>query len=158
HQAHDAVSPASRGTKAAAVYRLRIPAGGSSTIRLRLADNDVGLGKDFDRIFSKRKKEADEFYAGVIPAGLSTDAANVMRQAFAGLLWSKQFYHYVVRQWLEGDPQQPAPPAERLQGRNKDWGHLYNADVISMPDKWEYPWYAAWDLAFHCIPLALVDT
>jgi hypothetical protein len=158
HQVRGAVSPACRGTRAAAAYRLRVPAGGTVAIRLRFADKDAGLGKDFDRIFAKRKKEADEFYSTVIPSGLSADAANVMRQSFAGLLWSKQFYHYVVKQWLEGDPQQPPPPAERLQGRNKDWGHLYNADVISMPDKWEYPWYAAWDLAFHCIPLALVDT
>jgi hypothetical protein len=158
NQIQGAVNPAHRGTKAAAVYRLRIPSGDSVTIKLRLADRDGGIGKDFDLIFAKRKKEADEFYATVIPSDLSADAANVMRQSFAGLLWSKQFYHYVVKQWLEGDPQQPVPPAERLQGRNKDWGHLYNADVISMPDKWEYPWYAAWDLAFHCIPLALVDT
>jgi len=111
-----------------------------------------------DGILGTRKREAEEFYASVIPTTLSADARNVMRQALAGMLWSKQFYHYVVRDWLEGDPAQPAPPRERKNGRNADWGHLYNADVISMPDKWEYPWFAAWDLAFHCIPLALVDS
>src|SRR5215813_5360695 len=107
-------------------------------------------------MFAQRRQEADEFYAGVIPAALSPDAKSVMRQAFAGLLWSKQFYHYDVRTWLDGDPAGPPPPAGRRQGRNRDWRHLYNEDVISMPDKWEYPWYAAWDLAFHCVPLALV--
>src|SRR5262249_11328814 len=101
--------------------------------------------------------EADEFYATVIPAELDEDARNVMRQAFAGVLWSKQYYHYDVREWLSGDPDQPPPPAERVTGRNHEWKHLNNADVISMPDKWESPWYASWDLAFHCIPLALVD-
>ena len=108
-------------------------------------------------MFKARSAEADEFYATVIPPDLSDDARNVMRQGFAGMLWCKQFYHYVVKQWLEGDPGNPPPPPERLNGRNHDWTHLYNSDVISMPDKWEYPWYAAWDLAFHCISLALVD-
>ena len=101
--------------------------------------------------------EADEFYETIIPSTLSPDATNVARQAFAGLLWSKQYYHYVVKHWLEGDAAQPAPPQDRQHGRNREWTHLYNSDVISMPDKWEYPWYAAWDLAFHCVPLALVD-
>jgi hypothetical protein len=105
-----------------------------------------------------RRREADEFYGEVIPASLSDDARNVARQAIAGLLWSKQYYHYVVKDWIEGDPAQPAPPVERARGRNHQWTHLYNSDVISMPDKWEYPWYAAWDLAFHCVPLALVDS
>jgi Mannosylglycerate hydrolase MGH1-like glycoside hydrolase domain/Glycosyl hydrolase family 63 C-terminal domain len=108
-------------------------------------------------VFEARRHEADEFYADVLPDTLSQDARTVARQAFAGLLWSKQFYHYEVRQWLAGDPRQPSPPGGREWGRNREWTHLYNADVISMPDKWEYPWYAAWDLAFHCIPLALVD-
>jgi hypothetical protein len=112
----------------------------------------------FDLVFAQRQLEADEFYAEVIPHSLSEDARAVMRQSLAGMLWSKQFYHYVVRDWLQGDAQQPAPPAERQQGRNHQWRHLHNADVISMPDKWEYPWYAAWDLAFHCLPLALVDS
>ncbi|MGH7408385.1 MAG: MGH1-like glycoside hydrolase domain-containing protein, partial [Candidatus Methylomirabilales bacterium] len=116
------------------------------------------FGPDFDRTFAERQREADEFYGTVIPRDLSADAQGVMRQAFGGLLWSKQFYHYVVKDWLEGDPAFPAPPTERRGGRNREWTYLYNADVISMPDKWEYPWYAAWDLAFHCIPLALVDS
>jgi len=116
------------------------------------------FGRELDRTFSQRVKEADEFYETVIPGHLSADARTVMRQSFGGLLWSKQFYHYVVKDWLEGDPNQPAPPDQRKNGRNREWGHLYNADVISMPDKWEYPWYAAWDLAFHCVPLALVDS
>jgi hypothetical protein len=112
----------------------------------------------FDALFAQRQLEADEFYAEVIPHSLSEDARAVMRQSLAGMLWSKQFYHYVVRDWLQGDPRQPAPPSEREHGRNHQWRHLHNADVISMPDKWEYPWYAAWDLAFHCLPLALVDS
>jgi hypothetical protein len=112
----------------------------------------------FDEAFHRRQHEADQYYETVIPQDLSPDARNVMRQAFAGLLWSKQFYHYVVRDWLAGDAGHPRPPESRKRGRNKDWGHLFNADVISMPDKWEYPWYAAWDLAFHCVPLALVDS
>jgi hypothetical protein len=113
---------------------------------------------DFEKVFAERKKEANEFYSEIIPQSLSDDAKNVQRQAFAGMLWSKQFYHYVVKDWLAGDYSQPAPPDERKNGRNSDWKHLFNADVISMPDKWEYPWYAAWDLAFHTIPLALVDS
>jgi hypothetical protein len=116
---------------------------------------DFGAG--FDELFARRKKEADEFYASRIPTELSEDAKLVMRQAFAGMMWSKQFYHYDVRTWLDGDPAGPAPPKERSQGRNHDWTHLYNDDVISMPDNWEYPWYAAWDLAFHTIPIALID-
>jgi hypothetical protein len=151
------VNPARQGTKASVHYNLSLGAGETITIRLRLTDRDRSLGKDFDRVFAKRKGEADEFYETVIPAELTADARNVMRQSFAGLMWSKQFYHYVVREWLDGDPGQPPPPEQRRNGRNREWCHLYNADVISMPDKWEYPWYAAWDLAFHCIPLALVD-
>jgi len=127
---------------------------------MRLADSDfkeTNAFAAFDKTFSLRKDEADEFYATVIPQDLSADAQNVMRQGFAGMLWSKQFYHYVVKDWLQGDPGTPSPPQERQSGRNHQWTHVYNADVISMPDKWEYPWYAAWDLAFHCVPLALVD-
>ena len=158
----DAVAPEQIGTKAAAHYELTVPAGDTVTVRLRLSDIDFSGVTDaafegFDRIFEIRQKEADEFYATVIPQDLSPDAQNVMRQGFAGMLWSKQFYHYVVGQWLKGDPGNPPPPPQRNSGRNKEWPHLYNADVISMPDKWEYPWYAAWDLAFHCLPLALVD-
>ena len=159
----DAVNPAKEGTKAAANYLLNVPANNEITIRLRLAKKKPTKIRsrkdfsDFDKIFSNRQKEADEFYAEIIPSKLSADAQNVMRQAFAGMLWSKQFYHYDVEKWLEGDANQPKPPAARKKNRNSEWRHLNNADVISMPDKWEYPWYAAWDLAFHCIPIALVD-
>src|ERR1044072_589164 len=160
--AKDAVNTDERGTKAAAHYPLTVGPGETVTVRLRFTDKDMVAPEnsfaDFDRIFKERQREADEFYSTVIPQDLSVDARSVMRQSFAGLLWSKQFYHYVVKQWLEGDSNQPAPPDERKKGRNHEWSHLYNADVISMPDKWEYPWYAAWDLAFHCIPLALVDS
>ncbi len=157
----DAINPRRTGTKGAAIYRLEVPAGETVTLRLRLADQEPAMftpfGRRFNSIVSARRREADEFYDGILPATLSADAKRVARQAFAGLLWSKQYYHYVVKDWLEGDPAQPAPPAERHHGRNREWTHLYNADVISMPDKWEYPWYAAWDLAFHCVALAVVD-
>jgi mannosylglycerate hydrolase MGH1-like protein len=156
----DAVNPEGVGTKVAAYYRQTLAPGRSAVTRLRLSNTPIPgdpFGKDFDVVFGQRVQEADLFYETVIPRKLSEDARNVMRQAFAGLLWSKQFYHYYVRRWLEGDPGCPPPPAERLRGRNHEWRHLYNEDVISMPDKWEYPWYAAWDLAFHMIPLALVD-
>ena len=115
------------------------------------------LGAEFEAVFDARRREADEFYAEVVPDKLSPDGRQVMRQAVAGMLWSKQWYHYDVQRWLDGDPAGPPPPAARLTGRNRRWRHLYNEDVISMPDKWEYPWYAAWDLAFHCVALALVD-
>ncbi|HSE03096.1 MAG TPA: glucosidase [Methylomirabilota bacterium] len=156
----EAVNAAREGTKAAAHYRLRLGSGETASVRLRLSNTPPHgdcLGSEFEALFAQRLREADEFYATVIPAPLDVDGRSVMRQAFAGLLWSKQFYHYYVRRWLQGDPTQPAPPRERLEGRNHEWTHLYNEDVISMPDKWEYPWYAAWDLAFHCVPLALVD-
>ncbi|HKQ99088.1 MAG TPA: hypothetical protein VJT09_00365 [Pyrinomonadaceae bacterium] len=162
--AREAVNPAQKGTKAAAHYLLTVDPGETKTVRLRFAPaealprNASVFGTGFDGIFSEREREADEFYARVIPQSLGPDARNVMRQSLAGMLWSKQYYHYVVEQWLKGDPASPPPPAERWEGRNHNWTHLYNADVISMPDKWEYPWYAAWDLAFHCIPLALVDS
>jgi hypothetical protein len=154
----DAVNADLVGSKVAAHYRLTVPAGANITVRLRLADTPApALGPDFEAVFASRIREADEFYATVIPAGLSADARGVMRQAFAGLLWSKKFFHYDVRRWLEGDPAGPPPPVSRHTGRNREWGHLYNADVVSMPDAWEYPWYAAWDLAFHMIPFALID-
>jgi len=156
-----AVNPKRFGTKASAHYRTTLEAGASVTLRLRLTDATVSadsLGPEFDKIFAQRLKEADEFYASVVPPELSEDGRNVMRQAFAGMMWSKQFYHYVVKQWLEGDPGQPPPPENRFGGRNHEWTHLYNADIISMPDKWEYPWYAAWDLAFHTVPIALIDS
>jgi hypothetical protein len=161
HRAVEKVNPEHKGTKASAQYRLTIPAGGEVSVRLRLTPSDLsaeGAFANFDNAFALRRREADEFYETVIPQNLSDDARNVMRQGFAGMLWSKQFYHYVIKDWLQGDPGNPSPPGERKSGRNRDWPHLYNADVISMPDKWEYPWYAAWDLAFHCIPLALVDS
>ncbi|MCW5981954.1 MAG: glucosidase [Bryobacteraceae bacterium] len=159
--AADAVNPARRGTKAAARYRLRLRSGESAAVRLRLSESDGEtnpLGPEFDAVFADRLQEADEFYATVIPSHLSCDAKSVMRQALGGMLWSKQFYHYVIRDWMNGDPAFPRPSEQRKHGRNREWIHLYNADVISMPDKWEYPWYAAWDLAFHCIPLAIVDS
>ena len=163
HGRAGAVNPARTGTKAAAHYALTVPAGESVSVRLRFSPRgpeDVAEASPFaafDDTMAARQREADEFYATVIPPDLTDDARAVMRQSLAGLLWSKQYYHYVVKTWLEGDPAQPAPPPERRHGRNAQWGHLFNADVISMPDKWEYPWYAAWDLAFHCVPLALVD-
>jgi hypothetical protein len=158
--ARQAVNPAQTGTKAAALYRLRIAAGAGTALRLRFTDQKPAaavLGKEFDDVFEACRAEADEFYSARVGKCRSQDACNIQRQAFAGMLWSKQFYHYDVRMWLEGDPAGPPPPPERKRGRNHDWTHLYNADVISMPDKWEYPWYAAWDLAFHCVTLALVD-
>ena len=162
HGAQQAVNPTNVGTKAAANYQLTIGAGETATIRLRLTNQQLEKSEvafaEFDQIFADRLREADEFYDKVIPNNLSDDARSVMRQSFGGLLWSKQFYHFVIEQWLDGDPATPKPPAERRHGRNHEWKHLYNADVISMPDKWEYPWYAAWDLAFHCVPLALVDS
>jgi hypothetical protein len=155
-----AVNPEKRGTKAAAHYTLALDPGASAVLELRLTDvvqNDP-FGAAFAQTFADRIRETDEFYASVTPCDLSGGACSVMRQAFAGLLWSKQFYHYVVRDWLNGDPATPSPPAARKLGRNHEWMHLFNADVISMPDKWEYPWYAAWDLGFHCVPLALIDS
>jgi hypothetical protein len=156
----EAVNPARVGTKAAACYPLPLAPGASAVVCLRLSDaapEGAWFGAPFAAVMAARQREADEFYATLAPAGGSEDARRVLRQAVAGLLWSKQFYHLDMRRWLTGDPAQPPPPRERLRGRNSRWGHLYNEDVISMPDKWEYPWYAAWDLAFHCIPLALVD-
>jgi Glycosyl hydrolase family 63 C-terminal domain len=158
----DAVNPARVGTKAAAWYRASVPAGGQIALRLRLTDADpvragAAFGLDFEEIFSRRMRDADEFYDLVIPRTLSADGRLVMRQALGGMLWSRQFYHYDVKRWLAGDPTQPPPPPGRRRGRNREWAHLYNEDIVSMPDKWEYPWYAAWDLAFHMIPMALVD-
>ena len=158
----DAVNSARVGTKAAAWYRASVPAGGQIALRLRLTDADparagTAFGLDFEEIFSRRMRDADEFYDLVIPPTLSADGRLVMRQALAGMLWSRQFYHYDVKRWLAGDPTQPSPAPGRRRGRNREWTHLYNEDIVSMPDKWEYPWYAAWDLAFHMIPMALVD-
>ena len=161
HDRIDLVNPNKVGTKAAAHYRLAIPPGQSRTIRLRLRKIDKRTRTvpfaDFNDIFSTRKSEADEFYSALAPPSLAEKHRAIQRQALSGMLWNKQFYHYIVEQWLQGDPGQPPPPEERWQGRNSAWRHLYNERVTSMPDKWEYPWYASWDLAFHCIPLALVD-
>jgi hypothetical protein len=180
HGKADPINPKHTGTKVGAHYRLDVPAGKEVMVRLRLfagaglegpapseplsktrgaagAAPSSLLDKDFDRIFAERSREADEFYTARLPKDLTTEERRVARQAYAGLLWSKQFYHYIVRDWLEGDPNQPPPPASRMNGRNAEWLHLYNRDVISMPDKWEYPWFAAWDLAFHLIPFATVD-
>jgi Mannosylglycerate hydrolase MGH1-like glycoside hydrolase domain len=156
----EAVNPAQTGTKASANYLVDLAAGAFRVVRLRFtpqASGGLALGRDFDATLAKRITEADDFYRKRTGKCATEDATRVQRQAFAGMLWSKQFYHYDVRTWLKGDPVGPPPPPKRHGGRNHEWTHLYNADVISMPDKWEYPWYAAWDLAFHCIPLALVD-
>ena len=162
HGRRDAVNSQERGTKAAAHHRLRVGPGDSARIRLRLVrePRPTGadpLGDEFETVRAARIKEADEFYGTVIPPALSPDAANVMRQALGGLLWTKQYYHYDVLRWLEGDRKEPPPPPGRRQGRNHEWTNHFAADVISVPDKWEYPWYAAWDLAFHCMSLAMVD-
>jgi hypothetical protein len=152
------VNSSKTGTKAACNYSLEIEGGASKSIRLRLVKNYVkNPFSDFDKTFELRKKEADEFYADIQAEITAEDAKNVQRQAFAGMLWSKQFYYYDVEEWINGDKEQPKPPKQREEGRNKDWLHLNNSDIISMPDKWEYPWYATWDLAFHCIPISMID-
>ncbi len=158
---HSAVNPKQTGTKAGALYELNVAANGSATVRLRLRKSEASSQNpwtDFDKSFSERKREADEFYAALQVKITDADARLVQRQAFAGLIWSKQFFHYDVDLWLRGDPAQPPPPAQRKRGRNCDWKHLNNAEIISMPDKWEYPWFAAWDLAFHCIAFAEIDS
>jgi hypothetical protein len=182
-----AINPQQTGTKMAAYYPLTLGSGDSTTLKLRLTNIDpqssinndskkvaansspapgdhsdevpaaTDFGVGFDQLFDLRQKEADDFYSSRVPKDISEDARNVMRQALSGMMWSKQFYHYDVLTWLTGDPGQPPPPEERWNGRNKDWTQLYNDDIISMPDKWEYPWYAAWDLAFHCVSLAIID-
>ncbi|HKE90567.1 MAG TPA: hypothetical protein VKB45_09530 [Gemmatimonadales bacterium] len=156
-----AVNPARVGTKAAFHYRLDVAAGGTVVVRLRLREAGGRLvepfGAAFDALFSERQRQADEFYADLVHQLATADEQNAARQCYAGLLWSRQFYYYAVKQWLEGDAAQPAPPPARLGGRNSEWTQLYNRDVLSMPDTWEYPWYAAWDLAFHMIPYAAID-
>ncbi|HET7249645.1 MAG TPA: hypothetical protein VFI79_07355 [Gemmatimonadales bacterium] len=153
----ETVNPARVGTKAAFHYRLDVAPGASAIVRLRLSTGGGTFGSPFDALFDQRRQEADGFYAGLVHNFATADERNAARQCYAGLLWSRQFYHYVLEQWLEGDPAQPTPPLERLRGRNAEWTHLYNRDVLSMPDTWEYPWYAAWDLAFHMIPFAAID-
>ena len=160
------VNPARTGTKCAFWYQVTLQAGATTELRLRLrprpakaagAKPATALGAQFDRVLTARRAEADEFYADLTPAGASADEAMVMRQAFAGMLWSKQLYYYDVGRWLDGDPTQPVPPPERLTGRNSRWRNFNSFDIMSMPDKWEYPWFAAWDLAFHTVSLAHVD-
>lgn len=156
----DAVNPNKIGTKFSPHYQLTIPGGETKVIKLRLSNKSnltQPLGNEFDTIFQNRLTEADQFYQQINETSLNQDLLNIQRQAFAGMLWTKQYYNFDIERWLKGDPTQPAPPAERSKGRNHHWVHLDNADIISMPDKWEYPWYAAWDLAFHCLPIALVD-
>jgi hypothetical protein len=160
HGKKDAVNPNKTGTKFSAHYILRIDSGETRVVRLRLSQFKSlaePFSPCFEAILQDRKREADEFYERICPFPLTEDMKNVQRQAFAGMLWNKQFYNYVIEDWLNGDPAEPPPPPERKQGRNHNWVHLYNDDVLSMPDKWEYPWFAAWDLAFHAIPLVMVD-
>ena len=153
-----AVNPAQLGTKVAAHYRLNLPAGGVARLRLRFAHVGAAVGFDgFDAMVQRRRAEADKYYDALQSGIVDPDIRLVQRQAFAGVLWTKQFYYLDIPQWLHGDPLQPRPPDSRLHGRNSEWPHLNNADVISVPDKWEYPWYAAWDLAFHCVTLAHID-
>ena len=162
HGKTEAVNPAQTGTKAAAWYRETVPAGESVEIRLRFSEMPPDstadpLGVGFDRLFNTRIAEADEFYDRLAATDATEDARRVQRQAYAGLIWSKQYYHYDVEHWLNGDPAGPPPPTQRKKGRNHDWQHVSISDVLSMPDKWEYPWFAAWDLAFHMIPFAQID-
>jgi hypothetical protein len=157
----EAVNGEHSGTKCAPHFDLTLQAGETRQLRLRLVRTGVVaeplFGKAFDSVFAERQSEADAFYTEIATEAVTDEAKNVTRQGYAGLLWSKQYYHYVVADWLAGDPGQPPPPPERRGGRNHDWEHVYSRDVISMPDKWEYPWFAAWDLAFHMIPMARVD-
>jgi hypothetical protein len=155
----EAVNPVGEGTKAAGLYRRVIPAGGTATVRVRLRAGEPAAHAfaQFDDLFKERIAEADAFYAFYQKDIADEDIRRIQRQAFAGLLWSKQFYYFHVREWLDGDPLQPAPPESREHGRNSAWRHLLAGDIISMPDKWEYPWFAAWDLAFHCVTLSLID-
>jgi hypothetical protein len=157
----DAVDPRQRGTKVAAYYLLALPAGGHTELRLRLCEKQrtptQWFGESFDQTMQARIKDSDDFYESRIPQKLDQEEQRVMRQAYGGLLWTKQFYHYIVDAWINGDPNASTLPASRANGRNRDWMHLFNRDVISMPDKWEYPWYAAWDLAFHMLPMAELD-
>jgi hypothetical protein len=154
----EAVNPAALGTKAAARYSLDVAPGESQVIRLRLTNRALGEPfDDFEKIFEQRIAEADDFYRELNAFPVSEDERTIQRQALAGLLWSKQFYNYVIHDWLAGDPLQPPPPASRKHGRNSGWDHFYSDDVLAMPDTWEYPWFAAWDLAFHCVALSLID-
>lgn len=153
------INPDRIGSKAALHYHWTIAPGATHTVRLRLTDDPScgGIDRHFDATFDRRSEEADLFYATLGTRALDPEGTAIQRRAFAGLIWSKQFYNYVVKDWLDGDPLMPTPPASRKQGRNAHWRHVYNDDILSMPDTWEYPWYASWDLAFHVIPFALID-
>ena len=154
----DSINSSEDGTKAAAAYRITVAANNNYIIRLRLCKNNIEQPfTDFDALFYQRKIEADEFYNDIQANLIDDDLKNIQRQAFAGMMWGKQYYEYQVARWLDGDPTQPKPPAGRENGRNAHWRHLHCAEIISMPDKWEYPWFAAWDLAFHCVPIARID-
>ncbi|WP_428356364.1 MGH1-like glycoside hydrolase domain-containing protein [Methyloprofundus sp.] len=158
HQQSAAVNPNKQGTKSCAHYTFDVPANGKVEVRLRLSNNaNKQAFSDFDQIFTTRQQEADAFYAQIQSELADDEARMIQRQAFAGMIWSKQFYYYDIPQWQNGDPGQPKPSPKRRKIRNYNWQHLNNADIISMPDKWEYPWYASWDLAFHCITLAMID-
>jgi len=158
-----AINQAETGTKAAALYRFEIPPGGAATVRLRLTDQNPAqsaasaFGREFDDLFKARIAEADQFYDRCVSRKVAEDGRSVQRQAFAGLVWSQQSYHYDIATWLQGDPAFPPPPPERKKGRNYRWKTFNSADVLSMPDKWEYPWFASWDTAFHCVALAVID-
>jgi hypothetical protein len=161
HLLHGAptVNPEARGTKAALWHELMVPAGASVELALRFSSTGAGVDDGtWQRALIDREREADDFFHTLTPASANEEEAMVLRQALAGMLWSKQFYHYDVERWLDGDPAGPIPPAVRRSGRNSSWRHLNNHDIISMPDKWEYPWYASWDLGFHCVALARVDS
>src|SRR5262249_16898153 len=147
-----AVNPEQIGTKAAVHYVLKVAAHGSTRVRVRLVNGRLTdpLGR-FDELLAQRRNEADSFYTELQAGIADEDARAGQREAFAGMIWSKQIYNYDVAEWLKGDPAQPSPPSQRRRGRNREWLHLNNADILSMPDKWEYPWYAAWDLAFHTV-------
>ena len=160
HNAKKAVNPNQIGTKVTTHYSIQLEAGETKTIRLRLSDSpnySEPFGAEFEQVRRDRISEADAFYQRITPTPISNDLRLIQRQAFAGLLWSKQFYLYIVEDWLKGDPATPPPPKSRESIRNTDWVHLYSDDVLSMPDTWEYPWFAAWDLAFHVVPLAMID-
>ncbi len=160
HGEHDAVNPGRTGTKVAAHYRREVGPGETVVLKLRLTnarDSRAPLGHRFDALFDERIAEADAFYRRVTPFPMGDDMRNVQRQAFAGMLWSKQYYRYIVHRWLDGDPAGPPPPEERKSGRNREWQQFAAGDVLSMPDKWEYPWFAAWDSAFHAVAFALID-
>jgi len=161
HGKADAVNPDHEGTKFAPHFILSLGAGEEQFIELRLTqkseERKTPFGEEFDQVFEDRKADLEEFHQDQTKTEMSDEAQLVARQARAGLLWTKQFYYYVIEDWLKGDPDQPPPPKERYQGRNKEWSHFHARDILSMPDAWEYPWFAAWDSAFHMIPFASID-